>query len=284
MVNRGILVKIALGAVFIVGLGWFLAPYFAGSQMTNPVLLDLGWAQIYWYGFLLVAGVIAGYWLAAKYLAPARDVSGEHLLNLVIWALVGGLIGARLVFVILKWPFYAGSLSEIFLLTQGGLSIHGAVLFGALGVWWYARLAKLNFGKIADVLAPAVMLGQIIGRFGNFVNQEAFGGPTELPWRMFVALPFRPEGLAEFAYFHPTFLYEAVLGAVILLVLLRLFFLRLPAGHTAAWYLILYSSVRFATEFFRIDSDRLGMLTVAQWASIAIVAIGVFILYRKKHA
>lgn len=284
MVKSGILAKLALGVAFVVGLGVLLSPYFAGDKAISPILADFGWATIHWYGFLLVVGIVAGYFIAAKYLAPDRGVSGEHLLNIIIWALIGGLIGARLIFVVLKWPLYAGDLPEIFLITHGGLSIHGAVLFGALGVWLYARAAKLNFWNVADVLAPALILGQVIGRFGNFVNQEAFGGPTNLPWKMFVAPEFRPSGLFESIYFHPAFLYEAVLALVALAVLLYLFYRHFRPGYVMAWYLILYSSLRFLTEFFRIDSSKWGMLTIAQWASLAIIVLGIYILYKRQRA
>lgn len=279
-----ILEKVVLGAVFVLMLGFVLAPYFAGTKTLNPVMLDLRWATVYWYGFLIVVGILVGYLVAAWYLAPARGLDQEHLLNIIIWALVGGLIGARLVFVILKWQLYAGSPLEILMLTHGGLSIHGAVLFGALGVWLYTRLARLDFWKVADILAPAVILGQVIGRFGNFVNQEAFGGPTDLPWKMFVAPAARPPDFINYAYFHPTFLYEAILGLVVLAFLLYVFYRNLKPGYVLAWYLILYSSLRFLTEFFRIDSDRWGMLTIAQWASLVIILLGIYIVYKRKHA
>ncbi len=278
------LAKLALGVAFIIGLGVFLSPYFAGEKVLSPILADFGWATVYWYGFLLVLGIVAGYFIAARYLAPNRGISSEHFLNIIIWALIGGMVGARMIFVVLKWPLYAGNLSEIFLVTHGGLSIHGAVLFGALSVWLYTRVAKLNFWDVADALAPALILGQVIGRFGNFVNQEAFGGPTNLPWKMFVAPEFRPSGFFESIYFHPTFLYEAVLALAVLVILLYLFYRRLRPGYVMAWYLILYSSLRFLTEFFRIDSSKWGVFTIAQWASLAIVILGIYILYRRQRA
>lgn len=284
MVKSGILIKLALGVAFIIGLGALLSPYFTGEKTLSPVLADFGWAAIHWYGFLLVVGIGAGYFIAARYLAPNRGISSEHFLNIIIWALIGGLIGARLVFVVLKWPLYADNLSEIFLITRGGLSIHGAVLFGALSVWLYTRLTRLSFWNVADVLAPAIILGQAIGRFGNFVNQEAFGGPTNLPWKMFVAPEFRPSGFFEFMYFHPTFLYEAALALAALAILLYLFYRHLRPGYVMAWYLILYSSLRFLAEFFRIDSSKWGVLTIAQWASLAIIVLGIYILYRRQRA
>lgn len=276
--------KLALGAAFIVMLGFFLAPYFTGDKPLDPVMVQLGWTTIYWYGFLIVVSIVAGFLLAAGYLAPRFSLSFEHLLNITIWALAGGLVGARIVFVILKWPIYAGNLSEIWLFPHGGLSIHGAVLFGALAILIYTRFTKLNFWKIGDMIAPALILGQAIGRFGNFVNQEAFGGPTDLPWKMFVAPEFRPAGLEDFVYFHPTFLYESIFALGILVVLLSLIKRKLPAGYVMATYLILYSSLRFIVEFFRIDSDTWGVLTVAQWASLALIILGAYILYKRRHA
>ncbi|MEA1909467.1 MAG: prolipoprotein diacylglyceryl transferase family protein, partial [Patescibacteria group bacterium] len=122
-----------------------------------------------------------------------------------------------------------------------------------------------------------VILGQIIGRFGNFVNQEAFGPPTDLPWKMWVAVNNRPTGFEDFAYFHPTFLYE-VIGLIILFVILRLFRDRLKLSGSRFWiYIIGYSILRYFVEYFRVDSDFWGSLTVAQWGSLVLIVIGVIL-------
>jgi len=184
---------------------------------------------------------------------------------------------------------------EILLFTRGGLSIHGALLGGIISLWWYSAKAKLNFWQLADLGVPGLALGQAIGRFGNFFNQEAFGGPTQLPWKMFVAPGSRPIEFLQERYFHPTFIYESILDIALLIVLLRIMLypkrvgpLSLGSygrvGSILAWYLILYSGVRFGVEWFRVDSDSVGIFTLAQWASLVIIAIGIYLLNRKTHA
>ncbi|MFH0905685.1 MAG: prolipoprotein diacylglyceryl transferase [bacterium] len=276
-------VKLALGVVFGAILFLWLGPYFAGVKSLRPVLLHWGQLTVYWYGLLIALGVLAGYvWLVVP-LAHRRRLDQEKVLLAVIWGLIGGIIGARLLFVMLKWPLYAGDFGSILAVSQGGLSVHGALLGGVIAIWFYAVSQRISFAQLCDVFAPAAMLGQVIGRFGNFFNQEAFGGPTNLPWKMFVAPEFRPPQFASFNYFHPTFLYEALGGALILIGLLKLFAKPLPAGSIVAWYLILYSSLRFLIEFFRVDSDVWGWLTVAQWGSLAIIVVGVYVLWRIRY-
>ncbi|HCL47385.1 TPA: prolipoprotein diacylglyceryl transferase, partial [Patescibacteria group bacterium] len=236
-----------------------------------------------WYGLLLASGIAAGSWLMAR-LSSRWSITQDQALDMIIWMLIGGLLGARLLFVVLKLPLYLADPIEILLIGRGGLSIHGAILGGAIGLWWYAKNHKLNFWHLADLAVPGVALGQAIGRWGNFFNQEAFGGPTELPWKMFVAPGYRPLQFLQEPYYHPTFLYESLLNLLVLTLILRVDVNPGQSGRRLAWYLVLYSSVRFGVEFFRVDSDTLGFLTIAQWASLAIVLIGAYWLNRKTHA
>jgi len=276
------LLKYALGAVLIVIVYFILAPYFAGTKIIKAVAFEMGPVSVHWYGLLIALSILIGYFVVVRSLAKSRDLNADLLLNIVIFGLVGGIVGARLMFVVLKWPHYADNLAEIVLITQGGLSIHGAILGGALAVLWATKIYKLDFKRIADIFAPAAILGQAIGRFGNFFNQEAFGGPTNLPWKMYISPQNRPLGMEEFNCFHPTFLYEAIGSFIIFFILLRLLGLRLKDGSVLAWYLILYSSLRFATEFARIDSDYWGWLSVAQWASLVIIVLSAWWL-KQKH-
>ena len=261
----------ALGLLIFVIIGWWLHPYFAGMREIQPVILHLGTWPIHWYGFLMAAAVVIALWGVSR---TARGTVWEpHILGLVTSAVAGGIIGARLLFMILKWQYFAGAPLEIFNLPGGGLSIHGALLGGALAVYWYSRAYKLSFGAVADLLIPWVAVGQIIGRFGNFFNQEAFGGPTSSPWKMWVAQSSRPEAWQNYSWFHPTFLYESIGLLVILLILLIAQRKKLVLGSVALIYAGAYSVLRFGIEFFRIDSDRWGSLTVAQWGSLAIILI-----------
>nr|AQS30375.1 hypothetical protein [uncultured bacterium] len=274
--------KSALVAVIILGLGIWLAPYWQGIKPISPIMLQIGNFPIHWYGVILAIATGSGFWLTMR-LSRGR-VTVEQILEASIWMIVGGLIGARLLFVMLKWPIYSLHPEEILLFNQGGLSIHGALLGGIGSLLWYASKAKLNFWQLADLSVPGLALGQAIGRFGNFFNQEAFGGPTQLPWKMYVAPSLRPIQLLQERYFHPTFIYESILDIALLIVLLRMTLHPKRAGSILAWYLILYSGLRFGVEWFRVDSDSIGIFTLAQWASLAIIVVGLYLLNRKSHA
>ena len=261
----------ALGLLIFVLIGWWLHPYFAGDKEIQSVILQLGIWQIRWYGVLMASAVVLAL-LGISHLAKATPWE-PHILGLITSAVGGGIIGARLLFVILKWSEFAATPLEIFNLPGGGLSIHGALLGGALTVYWYCRMHKLSFGAVADLLIPWVALGQMIGRFGNFFNQEAFGGPTDLPWKMWITPALRPEGWQNYSWFHPTFLYESIGSLIVLLILLIVQRKKLPVGTVALTYAGAYSVLRFGIEFFRIDSDKWGSLTVAQWGSLVIIFI-----------
>ena len=252
-----------------------LKPYFAGVTLINPVLLSWGHWQIHWYGLLLALALLLGWrWLEIE--AKGTKLAPQ-VIDLVIWIALSGMIGARLLFVILKWSEFEGSAGAMMNLTQGGLSIHGAILGGAAATFIYCRINKLPVWWVLDMLVPPLILGQIIGRLGNFFNQEAFGGPTDLPWKMWVAPVYRPEVLKNFNFFHPTFLYEMI-GLGIILWLIQLVRKRVySAGSLVLIYFISYSVLRFGIEFFRVDSDKWGQLTVAQWGSLVIIMGGVVI-------
>ncbi|MFH0912118.1 MAG: prolipoprotein diacylglyceryl transferase [Patescibacteria group bacterium] len=265
---------VRIGLALLVGslIIWWMWPYYSGVRLINPVLLNLGGWQIHWYGLLMAVAVIVGWQMLVR--DSRKEAWTDRIIDIVIWAVVGGLIGARLLFVLLKWGDFSGHWTEIFYLAQGGLSIHGAVLGGAIATGLYCRQVKLSTLQIWDKLVPPLIIGQIIGRFGNFFNQEAFGGPTVVPWKMWVAPAFRPLGWEQYNWFHPTFLYEAI-GLGVLFWLIRYLSRRSwPAGMVTLLYLIGYAVLRFGIEFYRIDSDKWGSLTIAQWASLCIIMAG----------
>ena len=166
----GLIGLIAIGAIF-----YLLSPYFAGDKIVSALWLDWAGLKLHWYGLFLALGVVIGWWWLEK--ASLRLSWHPQVVNLVIVTVLGGIIGARLLFVILKFPDFVGQWPDIFNITTGGLSIHGSLLGGSGALWWYCRRYKLPIWSIIDQMAPGVVLGQMIGRWGNFFNQEAFGGP-----------------------------------------------------------------------------------------------------------
>src|SRR4029079_4185683 len=177
----------------------------------------------------------------------------------------------------------AGTLSgwrEAINIRGGGISIHGAIVFGLLAVLVYTRLSHIRFFRWIDIIAPAMALGQAVGRWGNFTNQEAFGGPTNLPWGIFIAPEHRPAAYAAFEHFHPTFLYESIYNLIACVVLtqvcLRIDHDRRLRDGDAVWvYMIGYAVARFAIESIRTDSLTIGPFKAAHVISTILLVIGI---------
>lgn len=284
MLNRHNIYKFALTAILLWLVGFLLVPYFVGARQIDPIALTWGDLTIHWYGVTMALGILISSLIAIRVVRPRlTNISEDQLLSAFIWIIAGGLIGARLLFVLLKWPLYANDPISILYISEGGLSLHGGLLGGLIATLIYSAKEKLNWKNLTDVAVVALPVGQAIGRFGNFFNQEAYGGPTNLPWKMFVSPALRPEQYQSTSFFHPTFLYEAIL-LMILYIILRVRLIHHPkAGQLTAIYLGGYSIIRFATEFFRIDSDYLGKLSIAQWASLAILVWSIIWYYRTRH-
>jgi len=257
---------------------------------TSPgaIMFDLGFVQIRWYGFLIALAVILGTLLAQR-LAKRRQLDPDLLLDLVTWLILGAIPAARLYYVAFSWDKFRSQPWHILAIWEGGIAIHGAIIGGTIAAILFARKHQVSFWQLADLVAPSLILGQAIGRWGNFFNSEAFGAPTDLPWKLFIPSDRRPEGFANQAYFHPTFLYESIWNLGVFAILLLVFY-RLPAkrGTLALIYLIAYSLGRFWIEGLRTDSLMLtGSLRIAQ--IISLVAIsgglwGLWWLYRRDRA
>ena len=176
----------------------------------TPVVFDVGPLTLRYFGLCIVAGIIVGTWLTARQLASRGYDSGLALESL-FFIVPFGLAGARLYWVYLSWETCCASdPMQALNIRGGGISIHGAIAFGTLSIWLYCRYYGLRFWRWIDIVVPAMALGQAIGRWGNFTNQEAFGNPTSLPWGIFISPEHRPAAFATYEYFHPTFLYESI--------------------------------------------------------------------------
>lgn len=263
-------------------------------QSPGPIALHLGPIAIHWYGILIGIGILLCYWYAISE-ARRRGLSKEPIDDMAFWVIFAGVIGARLYYVLFNLPFYFDHPAEILQIWKGGLAIHGALLFGAAAYFFFCVRHKLSPLLYVDLIIPGVLLAQGLGRFGNFFNNEAFGTPTNLPWKLFIPEENRPEGFIDFSYFHPTFLYESLwnlLGFFLLVFLSRKFFpthYKLQTTHSSGailfFYLIFYSFGRFFIESLRTDSLYIGPLRTAQIMSVILFALGLFALLflRKKH-
>ncbi len=262
-----------------------LEGYFTGSEIA----FSFGPLVVRWYGLIITSAVLVGYIVAYRRVV-SRGEEPDHLTNILVYGLIAAIIGARAYYVLFSLSDYIDRPAEIFAIWHGGIAIHGA-LIGALGATYiYARRHRLNFLKWADLLIPSMILGQAIGRWGNYMNQEAFGGPTNLPWAIFIDPIKRPAALAEFEYFHPTFLYESIwnLAGFALLIYLSRRQIRAPrlwpAGSIFIVYCIYYSVGRGLIEGLRTDSLMLGPIRIAQLVSLVAVIGGAALLVKWRRA
>jgi len=250
---------------------------FLALEFTSPgSSLDLGPIAIRWYGLLIASAILIGASLS-QYLAQKRRVNPELLSDLVVWLVVGAIPCARLYYVLFQWNYYRQHPDQIIAIWQGGIAIHGAILGGLLASLIFTRLKQVSFWQVADLVAPSLVLGQAIGRWGNFFNSEAFGRPTNLPWKLFIPPEQRPPGFESVEYFHPTFLYESLWNLVIFGLLMVLFF-KYPQAKRGTLFLVYactYSLGRLWIEGLRTDSLMLGPLRVAQVVSLIGIALGI---------
>jgi len=230
---------------------------FLHNYIPNPIVFILGPVNVYWYGLLLAVALLIGYWLVGK-LAKKRQLPVGIIESLYINLAVWGFIGARLYHVLGERRFYLDNPWQIFAFWQGGLAIHGALLAGLLVILYFAKKRQLNFWELGDVLAAPLILGQAIGRWGNYFNQELFGKPTNLPWGIPIDIANRPAGFEQFSFFHPTFLYESLWDLAVFAFLLRLFLKNRKKSGSIFWlYFVLYPLGRLGVEFLRVNATPL---------------------------
>jgi phosphatidylglycerol:prolipoprotein diacylglycerol transferase len=228
---------------------------------------QIGPITIGWYGIMITLGVIAAITLSVIE-AKRRGQSTEHLLNMALFILPLGIIGARLYHVIDQWSFYSQNPGLI--IGGRGLGIFGAIIGGAIGLFIYTTWKRLSTLKWMDIVAPGLILAQAIGRWGNFFNQELYGYPTDLPWAIYIDPTRRLAGYEAFSHFHPLFLYESVwnvLGCILLPVVGRKLKNHLLNGDIFFLYVIYYSVGRFFLEGLKIDVWSVSGIPTTRWIS-----------------
>jgi phosphatidylglycerol:prolipoprotein diacylglycerol transferase len=242
---------------------------------------------IYWYGIIIALAFLTAVLLALKGSKKYR-INPDTILDMVLIAAPAAIVFARLYYVVFSWDQYKDNLIDIFKIRDGGLAIYGGVIGALLAAWLYTRKKKIPFLHIADYCIPYLVLGQAIGRWGNFVNQEAFGTKTDLPWRMNGIEPDKylsslPEAVDLNKYgVHPTFLYESLLDLVIFFILIYFRKKKKLDGEVLSLYLILYGAGRFLIERLRTDSLMLGSFRVSQLLSAILVVVFVpLFIYRR---
>ncbi len=279
--------------------------YLSFPASPGAEIIKIGLYSIRWYGFLISLSVLLGLYISKK-LANFRGIDPNYVSMVLPSLIISSIIGARIYYVLFELRQFTGYnfFTNIKLLNltfqfpsflavwEGGIAIHGALIGGSLSIFFFCRSNKISFKTFLDIIIPSVILGQAIGRWGNYFNNEAFGMPTNLPWKLFIPPINRPLEFEESTFFHPTFLYESVWNFIIFIVLIYIFYRQsksklITPGIITCTYIITYSFGRFWIEGLRIDSLCLGSippfcdggLRIAQFISICLFSSGFIWLY-----
>src|SRR3989338_3047409 len=257
------------------------------------------------YGFILSIGILVA-WLVARKIAGRFGIGRTEVDDALPWIVIFGLLGARMYYVVFSWNYFQDHLGDVFAIWKGGIAIYGAIPGAILGIYTYTKRRQIPFLNFISLIAVAAPLGQAIGRWGNYFNEEAFGMPTNLLWGIYISPEHRPVNYLDFDRFHPTFLYESLWNLMVFVILLVILCrvhpsLSLPIkgreikkedspplvgeerrgvdGLFAGLYLILYGVGRFFIESIRLDSFYIANFRVDQIASLLIILGGIAILY-----
>lgn len=246
----------------------------------NPVIFSIGNFEVRWYSvMLLVAFIVAVFFIERE--AKRFDVPKDFIFNMIFWALVFGIIGARIYYVIFDWEYFSANINEIWQIWNGGLAIHGGIIAGLLTIIIYCKKYNVRMVRYLDFLVPGLIIGQAIGRWGNFFNQEAHGIATTLEHLQKLHIPeFVIEGMKiKGVYYTPTFFYESIfclLGFILICIFRRNKYAKV--GNPTALYLIIYGVIRFFIEKSRTDSLYFCGFKIAIIVSIIMVIIGIVML------
>jgi len=253
-------------------------------QPLDPIAISLGPIQVHWYGVIIGTAIALGLYIAIKE-STRRGLDKDLFTDLMLWAIPIAILSARAYYVLFEWEYYSRYPGEIIAIWNGGLAIHGALIGSVITAYVFTKKKKVSFWKVADIAAPSIILGQAIGRWGNFMNQEAHGGEVSRAFLENLSLPefIINQMYINGAYYHPTFLYESIwnlLGFILLMLLRRA---NLRRGEMFLTYVIWYSIGRFFVEGMRTDSLMLTeTLRMAQTISVALIVLAVgLLIYRR---
>ncbi|MEP7134831.1 MAG: prolipoprotein diacylglyceryl transferase [Chloroflexota bacterium] len=263
----------------------------------------IGPLEIRFYGIIIVSGAVLGAWLATRE-AKRRGHNPDIVWDLLIYLMIGGIIGARIWHIFtpspnimvrdavtgqMVNPYFAGGtihILDILAIWKGGLGIPGAVISGALVLYFYSKANQIKFAEWADIIAPSLALAQSVGRWGNYFNQELYGAPTNLPWKIFIDPAHRLADYFDIEYYHPLFLYESLwnfFNMFLLIWISRRYAERLKTGDIFLIYLIVYPIGRFFLDFLRLNASMVGGLNINQtiMGVVALCSVG-FLYFRHR--
>ena len=253
----------------------------------NPIILEIGNIKIYWYSVMILLGVILGSILVIKE-AKRFNISKTKITDMLFYTIIFGIIGARLYYVLFNLDYYSKNIIDIIKVWEGGLAIHGGIIAGTIYIIYYTKKNNINTLKMFDICAPGLLIGQAIGRWGNFFNKEAHGPITSLEHLKELHLPsFIIKGMnINGNYYIPTFFYESlicIIGLIIIILIRRI--KKIKNGNITSIYLIWYGIGRFIIESYRTDSLMMNTLKQAQIISIIMIILGIilFIISTKQE-
>lgn len=258
---------------------------FLHSFNPQPILLNFGPITIYWYGLILLIAIVAALFLTI-YIADFFNIKKDTIIDLSFYLIVFGIIGARIYDVFLEFSYYLQNPLKIFALWEGGLAIHGGIIAGLIVLYLFAKKNNHSFIKLSAIITPGLALGQAIGRWGNWFNQELFGLPSNLPWSIPIEKHNRPLNYLDYNFFHPTFLYESLACLILSLTLFYLIykwrknFSEKKIKSIIVIYLISYAFIRFMLEFIKVDATPMFLgLRWPQIASIIMLIMALIIIF-----
>ncbi|WP_371371349.1 prolipoprotein diacylglyceryl transferase [Sporomusa aerivorans] len=248
----------------------------------GKIAFSVGTVCFSWFGLILASSILVAC-IVNWYHVRRYDEKIDTLLNLTLLSIPMGIFFARVYYVAVNWNLYTDNPSEILQIWHGGLAIHGAFIGIIMTIWIYSRINKISFWRWADIVTPGLVLGQAIGQWGNFINQDAFGYPTEAPWGIYIDYWYRPPGYEQFDFFHPTFLYESGWSLLIFFIIIMTSWIigkrknKPVSGGLFLLYIILYSAGRLVIEGLRLDSEMLGIWRLAQVVSTITIFLSAMI-------
>ncbi len=277
--KKKILFWSVLTAVVVV-LYFFTKEVFSGNIILDPYALNISFLHIKWYGIIIGSSVIVAYLLARHQLLK-EGVDEDEFLLAMVFVIPIAVLGGRLYYVAFTWDYFSKHLNQILTPWTGGMAIHGVLLGVFFGAWLFIRLKKhcsFTYLQGMDAFAMVAPFAQAMGRWGNFFNYEAYGAPTNLPWKMYVPPQYRMPQYVNYKFFTPTFLYETIADLLVFYVVYTYTKKkRKKFGQTFALYLILYSVFRFFNESFRLDSLWFFNLRIAQVVSVILIVVGAWL-------
>ena len=246
-------------------------PLFNLKVNINPISFSLFGREIRWYGIILSIAFLVGIYVCI-YLTKYSEIDKDDIYDIVIFIIPSAIVGARIYYVLFKIKYYANNPNEIFKIWHGGLAIYGGIIMSIIVGILYSKYKKINFFKIADNIIPGLIIGQAIGRWGNFFNVEAYGYQTRMPWRMEI----KDYVTGKVIGVHPTFLYESILTTILFLVIFNYFKHKKFDGEILSIYMIFYGIIRFFVEAFRSDSLYFLNMKISQIISVVFIVLGIY--------